>query len=101
MKRTPIRKQSSKARAELQVWLKVKRQRMAQLGEKFGYVLCEYCAKPINSNSELYSAEGHHNDHNRRNNTFENCRILHRVCNQRIEDLNVKDVPDLLKELGA
>ncbi len=87
---------SDRAKEELKVWSKVVSERKDKLLEKFGYIPCEYCHQWINSNSELYKAEGHHNNHNRRDNTFENCRILHRVCNQLIEDKNVKDVPSLL-----
>ena len=101
-RRTPLRakvglnRMSRKASTELGVWLKVKRSRMESLHDKFGYIPCEYCLKSISYSTELFYPEGHHNDHNRRNNSPSNCRILHRVCNQAIEDKNIKDVPSLL-----
>ena len=91
-KRTPLKLMSKKAKAELRVWNKVKGERIKLLEEKFGgYAPCELC-KVVTTGQ----AEGHHNDHDRRNNELENCRILHRVCNQRVEDENIKDVPSLL-----
>lgn len=87
---------SKKTKKELATWALVKTERIQKLREKYGYTPCEYCLKPIQSGSDLFCAEGHHNNHDRRQNEFENCRILHRVCNQRIEDLNVRDVPSLL-----
>lgn len=91
-----INKMSDKAKEELKIWLKVKAERIRQLQEKFGYIPCEFCHQRIDSNSELYKAEGHHNNFNRRENTLGNCRVLHRVCNQLVSDNNIKDVPSLL-----
>ncbi len=87
---------SNKAKAELTTWTTVKVARMLALEEKFGYIPCEYCHKSVNTSSELFFPEGHHNNHNRRDNSFQNCRIIHRVCNQEIEDKNIRDVPSLL-----
>lgn len=91
-----LNKMSAKTKAELEIWMPIKKDRMEKLRDKFGVVICELCGKPIDYNSELYYPEAHHNDHNRRNNTPDNCRILHRVCNQRVEDENIKDVPSRL-----
>ncbi len=91
-----LNKMSERAKKELTVWMVVKHDRMMALLKKFFFIPCEYCKKPIIEGSELWCAEGHHNNHNRRDNRFENCRILHRVCNQQIENWNTKDVPSLL-----
>ncbi len=91
-----LNRMSDKTKAELKAWLKIKEARMNKLRDAFRYIPCEYCHQPINSNSELFCAEGHHNDKDRRNNTFENCRILHRYCNQLIEDKNIKYIPSML-----
>lgn len=93
---TALKKMSKRAKLELTLWRIVRKARMLALAQKYGYLPCEYCHKPIDTSSELYCPEGHHNNHNRRDNSPRNCRILHRVCNQTIEDLNVKDVPSLL-----
>ncbi len=87
---------SDKAKQEQMVWLKVKTERMQKLREKFGFIPCEYCYGSIVEGSDLWCAEGHHNNHDRRDNVFRNARILHRSCNQLIEDKNVRDVPSLL-----
>jgi len=93
----PLNKMSNRAKQELKIWMGIKKERINQLIDKFGFVPCEHCMQPTTYNgSELNYPEAHHNDHNRRNNTFENCRILHRVCNQQIEIEHVKDVPSLL-----
>ncbi len=89
---------SEKAEDELIVWRVVKHERMMALLKRWNFIPCEYCKESVNTDSELYSPEGHHNNHNRRDNSFGNCRILHRVCNQLIEDNNIKDVPSLLEE---
>lgn len=90
-----LNRMSDKAKEELQFWLKVKAKRVKLLMNRYGYIPCEYCLKPIGA-GEIFSPEGHHNNRNRRDNSPENCRILHRVCNQKIEDLNIRDVPSLL-----
>lgn len=87
---------SERTKKELVIWRKVKRERIQLLIDKFGYIPCEFCKRPISSGSEIYCLEGHHNNHNRRQNVLENCRITHRICNQEIERLHVKDVPSLL-----
>jgi len=101
-RKTPLRakkglnRMSDKAKEELKIWLQIVFERKDKLMEKFGYIPCEYCHQTIQSGHDLFRAEGHHNNHNRRDNTFGNCRILHRVCNQLIEDKNIRDVPSLL-----
>jgi hypothetical protein len=98
LKRTKgLNKQSKRAKVEMKTWIQIKKERMANLNEKFGYVPCEYCKIATDSFSEIYTPEAHHNDQNRRNCTAENARILHRYCNQLIEDKNIKElVPSLL-----
>jgi hypothetical protein len=91
-----LNRMSVKAKGELKAWLKIKTERMLLLREKFSYLPCEYCHRRINEHSELYCAEGHHNNGNRRQNDFQNRRIVHRVCNQIIEDKNIKDIPSML-----
>ncbi len=100
--KTPLRakrglnKMSDKAKRELEVWLKVKAERIQKLYDKFGYVPCEYCKKRIIDGSELYGAEAHHNNKNRRDNTLLNCRVCHSVCHAYIHDHNIKDVKSSL-----
>ncbi len=95
LKRTPLNKVSKKQAKENALWSKIKSERKDKLIAKFGYLLCELCRQWISSSE----AEGHHNDHNRRNNTLDNCRILCHNCNcYVIEDNNIKDVPNLLEE---
>lgn len=92
LKRTPLKRQSEKAKAEAFIWVAVKRERARLLTEKFGFLICEFCGKAIRG-----IADGHHNDRNRRNNTLENCRILDRFpCHSHVTDQNIKDVPGLL-----
>ena len=99
---TPLRakkglnRMSKKAATEMYIWSKVKADRMANLFNKFDFIPCEYCKESISHSTELLYPEGHHNDHNRRNNSPSNCRILHRLCNQMIEDKNIRDVQSLL-----
>lgn len=95
IKRTKgLSKMSQRAKEELVIWRKVKTARIEKLREKFGYLICEYCLKPIRADSE---AQGHHNNHRRRDCSESNCRVTHGYCNTvLIEDNNVKDVPSLL-----
>ncbi len=87
-----INKMSDKAKDELKIWLKVMAERIRQLQEKFGYLPCENCKKTIGG-----MPEAHHNNHNRRDCSFSNCRITDAYCNRIvIEDNNIKDVPSLL-----
>lgn len=97
---TRLKPMSDRAKAELKIWRKVLARREELPAEKYGFVPCEYCQVPIHETSELYCAEGHHNNHNRRDNTLENCRITHRVCNQLIEVRHIKDVPSMLGEVA-
>ena len=94
--RKGLSRMSERAKREQKVWLDIKVKRMIALHEKFGFIPCEYCKKAVDGYSQLYTPEAHHNDGDRRNNTAKNCRILHRYCNQIVEDRNVKDVPSLL-----
>jgi hypothetical protein len=93
LRRVAIKKTPTKrARAEMKAWRAVKEERLQKMVDKFGYPKCEYCLKPI----IMASIEGHHNNHDRRENTLTNCRIVHSWCNVAIEDHNVRDVPSLL-----
>jgi len=85
-----------------------------KLRDKFGYVPCELCVDYfvterrvpwLDENSSLlviieghewFHAEGHHNNHDRRDSSPANCRILHGICNQQLEDHNIKDIKSLL-----
>ncbi len=91
MKRSPLRQTSKKQAKENRIWSKVKLKRMEQLMEKFDYIPCEYCKRHASG-----FADGHHNNGIRRENTFENCRIVHRLCHSTIHDKNVMDVRSLL-----
>lgn len=97
---TALAQQSKQAKREAVVWSRVKKERMARLQERFGLVPCEYCLGATDSHIEFLAPEGHHNNKNRRDNTAGNCRILHRFCNQRIEDLNIRGIPSLLDDMG-
>lgn len=98
LKRTKgLNKQSKRAKVEMKTWIQIKKERMANLNEKFGYVPCEYCKIATDPTYPMYIPEAHHNDQNRRNCVPENARILHKYCNQLIEDKNIKGlVPSLL-----
>ena len=94
LRRKALKPMSARAREELKIWREVVRRRVQALLDKFGFIPCEYCHQTIREGSQI---DGHHNNHDRRNNTFENCRITHPYCNRvAIEDGNVKDVPSLL-----
>ncbi len=93
-KRKPINKVSKKQAGKIRTWSGIKIDRIEMMIDQFGCVLCEYCLKSLDESI----AEGHHNDHDRNNNTPGNCRLVHPQCNTAIEDNNVKDVKSLLKE---
>ena len=101
-RKTPLRakkgltRMSDKAKSELSLWMDIKRERIQKLQDKYGYVPCEKCLQHIIAGSELYCAEAHHNNHDRRDNSPQNCRILHRVCNQLVEVENIRDIASLL-----
>lgn len=101
-RKTPLRakrglnKMSDKTKEESKIWSDIKHQRMEALKIKFGFIPCEYCKQPTDNFYPFNYPEGHHNNHDRRQNNFDNCRVLHRLCNQLIEDRNIKDVPSLL-----
>lgn len=88
---TTLKKQSKRAKEEMIIWRGVKNERKELMLEKLGQIICEYCLKPI-----TYALEGHHNNHNRRENVLTNCRLVHSWCNVEIEDKNVKEVKSLL-----
>ncbi len=89
--RMPIRKVSKKQARENALWAKITELRRDLLITKFGYLLCELCKQAIER------GEGHHNNHDRTDNTPQNCRVLCHNCNcYVVEDNNIKDVPNLL-----
>lgn len=97
LKRSPLKRtaklkpQSKRAKDEMKIWSGVKKEREQLLRGKFGYLPCEWCKKAI-----LNGYHGHHNDHDRRNNTLGNARLLEFACHSFVEDNNIKDVPSLL-----
>ncbi len=91
-----LRKMSARVVEESRVWLQVKVDRMLKLRQKYGYIPCEICRKEITDSSELFIADAHHLNRNRRKNTLDECRILHRVCHSMVHDKNVREVPSLL-----
>lgn len=93
--RTPLKKVSKKQEKKNQVWAAVKIQRVRELQAVFDYLPCEYCMAVIRQGQE--PVDPHHNDGDRNNNTFDNCRIVHRNCHTFITDNNVPDVKDRLK----
>jgi hypothetical protein len=84
---------SDRAKKEMVIWRKLKLERAELMRAKFDCVICEYCKRMI---IYLELTEGHHNNHNRRQNEPWNLRLVHSWCNIAIEDNNVKDVPSLL-----
>ena len=86
-RKTPLKPISDKAKLEYQVWIGVKRERVKLLIDKFGFLICEFCKKPI-TYGQVY--DGHHFNRNRRDNTLENQRIVHRIpCHGTITDNNI------------
>lgn len=95
LKRTHLKKVSEKQKIKNALWSKIKQERIGLLIAKYGFLICEYCGKPI---QEKDIVDGHHNDRNRNNNTLQNCRIVQRFpCHRYITDENINDVTDLLK----
>jgi hypothetical protein len=91
--KTPIKKVSKKQAKENTIWRKVKQERIKLIIDKYGYLMCELCKKAL----DMSGAEGHHNNHNRRENSPSNIRILCHVCNcYTVEDNNIKDVLSIL-----
>ncbi len=102
-RKTPLRakkglnRMSNKAKEELKIWLRIVSERKDRLFEKFGFIPCERCLGSIQPYSELYKAEGHHLDRNRRNNSdITNCRIVHASWHIFVHDNNIKNIPSLL-----
>lgn len=95
-RKTPLKPVSDRAKKEAVEWANTKIKRMFMLKDKYGFVPCEHCCRKTNSYSLFDFPDAHHNNHNRRDNTLENCRIVRRICHQYITDNNVKDVPSLL-----
>jgi len=84
-----LRKTSDKQKVKLALWHDVTMERAYQLNKKYGRPICEYCGKRGGS-AQLYALAGHHIDHNRNNNTIENCYLVHYSCHSYIHDKNVK-----------
>jgi len=89
MKKSYINKVSKKQASKLRLWAKVKARRMADLEKAYGCVICEYCGQSRNV-GELWQFDPHHIDHNRNNNTYENCYIVHRCHHSYIHDHNIR-----------
>jgi hypothetical protein len=90
----PLNKVSKKQAKENALWAKIKRERIKLLLNKYGILYCENCLRVLSASNMI---EGHHNNHNRRDNSLLNCRIVCHECNYyTIEDNNIKDVPSLL-----
>ena len=87
-RKTPLKPQSDKAKLKYKEWLGVKRDRVKLLNEKFGFLPCEFCQKPI-TYGQVY--DGHHNTHRSLGgkSDLENARILHRVCHSKVHDQNL------------
>ncbi len=75
-------------------WRKSKHARAIAIAKIYGVVICEYCGTPAWGN-DLGILDGHHIDHDRSNNTEQNCYICHRICHSTIEDKRIK-----VKQLG-
>jgi len=93
MKRTPLKKKSSKQIIRDLLWQSVKQERLKVLEEKYEAPICEYCGKPA-YNSIFGILIAHHIDQDRRNNTEENCYICHWVCHSdtHLKNLRVKQL---------
>ena len=90
MKRTPLKKKSTKQKERDDEWAKAKVQRRRHLSHKYEYDICEFCGKVgYVGNTGLYHLGGHHIDRNRSNNTEENCYSCHRICHSYITDNNI------------
>lgn len=89
LKRTPLKLKSDKQKQRDVEWHKAKYSKCVFLENIYGAPICEYCGRPSWGN-EFGILDAHHLDHNRRNNTKENCYICHRVCHGKITDNNLK-----------
>jgi hypothetical protein len=93
MKQSPLKICSDKQAILNKLWAKIKKQRIELLIEKYGYLPDEYTGEDI---TNAYIIDGHHNNHNRKDNFLWNCRILKRLSHITVTDNNVKDVKDWL-----
>jgi len=75
MKRTPLRKISDKQKAKKKKWKEIFFEKL----EREGY-WCEWCKKYGSPNHPYNPLVPHHIDHNRNNNTYENCMRIHLHC---------------------
>ena len=79
-----LRRVSSKQKKKNTLWSKVKRERIAYLIEKYGYLPCEYCK------ANVTKPDAHHIDENRNPNTPANCFIADRLCHDFIKLNNLE-----------
>ena len=94
MKKTPLKKESTKQSLRDSEWGKIKLARMEFLEDKYGAPICEYCGRPA-YNSIFGILVAHHIDQDRRNNTEDNCYICHWGCHSDIHSRNLT-----VKQLG-
>jgi len=79
-----LRKTSKKQAKHEQEWSKIKKERIEQLKDRYGYLICEYCKRAITSTQ---IADGHHIDGDHQNNSKLNCAIVHEwPCHRKITD---------------
>jgi hypothetical protein len=83
MKHTRLKPISEKQKERLKLWEQIRLERIKELVAERGYAYCEECnlwgfAEGFPEHFKYLVA--HHRDGNRRNNTKENCQIIHRVC---------------------
>ena len=82
MKKSRLRPISDKQRERNKDWMVIKSLKLSQ-GKR-----CQWCGLREGTN-ELWRFDLHHKDGNRRNNTYDNAYLCHRVCHSFIHDHNV------------
>ena len=92
MRKTPLRKMSERQKARNEEWARVKQARIEYLIRVYGFPICEWSGERGNLDDpeSLHFLDAHHIDHNRGNNTFENCYIVKRIYHTFITDNSIK-----------
>ena len=87
MKKTPIKKISSKTKARNLLWKEITCKRIQYLRNKYHRTLCEYCGDfGVPFSKAVNGLWGHHIDGNRNTCTPENCYIVHNApCHDEIQ----------------
>ncbi len=89
---------SVKQQAKNKEWRVIFGKRVAYLVRKYDMAICEYCGKTgvfyQGKHDDLMGLDPHHINHNRNNNTPENCHVTHRLCHGKIEDNNIAVVQE-------